>query len=248
MAFAPDGRSLVSGSYDGICRVWEVVSGKERRRFVGHQSLVWSVAFSPDGRKIASGSGDTTILLWDLLGLSRRANALIATRSDKELNALWAQLAEQNASRAFSALTAFLVTPDLSALFLTERLPPVPHDTPTRIRQLLADLDKDQFAARQTATKELEKLGARAEPAIRQALAERPSPEVRRRLESLMAKIGDPAGCPHNLQLFRAIEVLELLGSPDARKALERLADGSARSWLTQEAKASLGRLNKGGF
>ena len=33
VAFAPDGKELVTGGWDGILRVWDVASGKESRRF-----------------------------------------------------------------------------------------------------------------------------------------------------------------------------------------------------------------------
>jgi WD40 repeat protein len=68
LAFSPNGRTLATGAYDGSVRLWEVATGKERRRFVGHRAFVSGLAFSPDGRVLASGSWDTTVLLWDLTG------------------------------------------------------------------------------------------------------------------------------------------------------------------------------------
>jgi hypothetical protein len=40
----------------------------------------------------------------------------------------------------------------------------------------------------------------------------------------------------------RAIELLECLGTPEARALLERLAAGASGARLTQEAKAALDR------
>ncbi len=48
---------------------------------------------------------------------------------------------------------------------------------------------------------------------------------------------------PAQVQALRAVEVLEWVGTPEARKALERLAEGPAEAPLTKEARASLGRM-----
>ncbi|MBL8424565.1 MAG: pentapeptide repeat-containing protein [Candidatus Accumulibacter phosphatis] len=65
VAFSPDGRRLLSGSYDETLRLWDAETGQEIRSFTGHQGPVASVAFSPDGRRLLSGSKDQTLRLWD---------------------------------------------------------------------------------------------------------------------------------------------------------------------------------------
>lgn len=54
-----------------------------------------------------------------------------------------------------------------------------------KFHQWIADLDNDQFAVREKATRELEKLGETAQPALRKALEGHPKPEARKRLERL---------------------------------------------------------------
>ncbi|MDZ4840663.1 MAG: hypothetical protein SH859_00755 [Hyphomicrobium aestuarii] len=66
VAFAPDGRTVLSGSYDDTLRLWDFATGRELRTFTGHTDTVSSVAFAPDGRTALSGSFDTTLKLWDL--------------------------------------------------------------------------------------------------------------------------------------------------------------------------------------
>src|SRR5579872_6996770 len=63
VAYSPDGRYVVTGSFDHTLKVWEAASGKEIKSFggaAGHQNLVLSVAVSPDGTQIASGGSDNS--------------------------------------------------------------------------------------------------------------------------------------------------------------------------------------------
>jgi WD40 repeat protein/uncharacterized caspase-like protein len=81
VAFSSDGRYALSGSgnlqpehlkrklsglLDNTIALWDTVSGREIRIFVGHSNAVSSVAFSPNGRTALSGSYDTTVKLWDV--------------------------------------------------------------------------------------------------------------------------------------------------------------------------------------
>ena len=66
VAFSPDGRYALSGSWDKTMKLWEVSNGREIRTFQGHSWTVTSVAFSPDGSYALSGSGDNTMKLWEV--------------------------------------------------------------------------------------------------------------------------------------------------------------------------------------
>jgi predicted NACHT family NTPase len=66
VAFAPDGRTVLSGSWDHSLKLWDVASGRLLRSFDGHSDWVNSVAFAPDGRTVLSGSADGTLKLWDV--------------------------------------------------------------------------------------------------------------------------------------------------------------------------------------
>ena len=66
VAYSPDGRFIVSDSWDNTIRVWDATTGKTvAGPFQGHIYIVSSVAYSPDGRFIVSGSLDKTIGVWD---------------------------------------------------------------------------------------------------------------------------------------------------------------------------------------
>jgi WD40 repeat protein len=54
------------GSDDHICRIFEIKSGREVKRFSLHKNRVFSGTFSTDGRMVATGGGDgNEIYLWD---------------------------------------------------------------------------------------------------------------------------------------------------------------------------------------
>ena len=50
VAFSPDGTVIVTGSYDGTARTWEVATGRPLVTFTGHDKAIYGVAFSPTGR------------------------------------------------------------------------------------------------------------------------------------------------------------------------------------------------------
>ena len=63
--FSPDGKYMLTGSWDNTARLWDVQTGKEVRQFIGHTANIWTVEFSPDGRYVLTGSWDETSRLWD---------------------------------------------------------------------------------------------------------------------------------------------------------------------------------------
>lgn len=77
-AFSPDGGLLAfCGTKESGVILWDVVSGKEHRRYKGLSGNVNHVAFSPDGKQIAAGSaaagGSPTIGVWDVASGKKRA-------------------------------------------------------------------------------------------------------------------------------------------------------------------------------
>ncbi|RKU07683.1 hypothetical protein C6501_17325 [Candidatus Poribacteria bacterium] len=65
LVFSPDG-NLIASHIDGAIRIWDVNTGKEKKRFKGHKSAVTTVAFSPDNRTLVSASYDDTLRFWDI--------------------------------------------------------------------------------------------------------------------------------------------------------------------------------------
>ncbi len=59
------GLKLLTASYDNTARLWDVATGKQDRRFLGHTWWVWDAQFSPDEKKIVTVSQDGTSIVWD---------------------------------------------------------------------------------------------------------------------------------------------------------------------------------------
>jgi RNA polymerase sigma factor (sigma-70 family) len=66
VVFSPDGRALASVAQDGTMRVWDAVTGEERRHFQNGSAGFWSVAYSPDGKFLASGEGNNAVRIWEV--------------------------------------------------------------------------------------------------------------------------------------------------------------------------------------
>jgi WD40 repeat protein len=64
-ASSPDGNRLISGSWDGTAKMWNVASGQLLRTFDGHTGRVYGAEFLADVRKVATAGGDGTIRIWD---------------------------------------------------------------------------------------------------------------------------------------------------------------------------------------
>jgi len=72
VAFTPDGRSLITGSFDNTVRMWDVVGGAGRKT-LADSVMPFSVAVSSDGARIAAGFQDGAIRTWDGAGTPGRS-------------------------------------------------------------------------------------------------------------------------------------------------------------------------------
>jgi WD40 repeat protein len=245
LAFSPDGATLAwgGGTDDPTIHLTEVATGRERHALTGHFGPVRTLNFSADGTTLVSTSEDSTALAWDLTG--RRSGRVTPLAAPADLDVCWADLAGDDAGRAFQAIRRLTASPDLAVPLLARHLQPVaPADEP-RVARLIADLDSRQFEVRERASRELDRVGELAVGLCRKALAGQPTDEVRRRLEALLDKHAPPRGeypSAERRRILRSIEVLEWSESPAARPLLTRLAGGADGAYLTEQARAALRR------
>jgi RNA polymerase sigma factor (sigma-70 family) len=244
LRFTPDGRTLISAGHDGTIRFWDWDRGEERRRLTGHRGGILSLAVAADGKTLVSGSEDTTALVWPVPTFGNDHPAQAVALEARQTEDLWGDLAGTDALKAFQAIRTLRAAPGSTLPWLRERLHPVSSPDPAMLARRIAELDSDQFDVRKQAEEDLKKLGSLAHPALRRTLANRPSLQVQQRIEKLLEKqvTGQPL-TSEELRGLRAVEVLEQIGTPEARQVLEQLGQGAEGALLTREAKAAWQRL-----
>lgn len=244
MTFQPGNRFLMTSNWDGI-QLWDVVAGKvvatrkipeHIRSSTAQASYAGCFTFAADGR-LATGHPDGTILIWDMPLPASKPQRLEA----KELDALWIDLADADAAKAWRAVWRLSDAPQDALAFLRGRVKPYPTAPAETTGKLLVDLDSDSFEVREAAAKRLKELGLQAEPALRATLEAKPSLEQRKRIEPLLAALTDKPEklSPEDLRQMRALIVLEYIGTSEARRILEDMAQGPQSARLTRQAQSA---------
>jgi hypothetical protein len=241
LAVAPDGRTLATVRRDNTIQLWDLATGKELLHVPGHDVPVDSAAFSPDGRRLATGHRDSTILVWDLAAAYKRRTRPRRAEAG-ELETWWRQLAD-DAPEAHRAIWGLACAPTQAVPLLRDRLRPAAAWPADELQRLVRDLDSSDFQRREEASRRLTGFGEDAEPTLRKALANKPSAEVRRRLQRILAGPRLIAS-PDLLRSLRALQILEAIGDQPARRLIGKLAAGAPPSRLTREARAALERLS----
>jgi DNA-binding beta-propeller fold protein YncE len=242
VAVSPDGKRIATAGAEGNILLWDG-SGRQERSFTA-RGMVRALAFSADGKRLATAGADG-VIIWDLMRDEKPLPKDLKL-TEKELGTLWADLASDEGGKVYAATRLLRADLVRSVPFLQERLrSKVAGPDEKKIRQLIKDLDADDFNTRQSATKELEKLGRTAESLLRQALAGQPSLEVKRRVQQLLKPLDNPVLTAEQQRDVRAVRVLEQAGTAGARKLLEALSKESAGWWVTQEAKEAIARLTQ---
>lgn len=244
IAFSPNGRMIAAESSDGVVDVWETSTGQRRRQLLGHRSYQTTLAFAPDGVRLATGNRDATILIWDVFGLW---TGQAAPLTENDLPALWTRLREGDAEQACGVMARLMSNPSISAPFLKRHLLQRKNIETARLRTWIAHLDAESFEQREKASKELAKHLAAAEPLLQECLANKPSLEVRRRIEALLARLDSQPLSPETIRDLRALEVLEYFGRAALEDVSRQLAEGNHDPHIVTAARSACQRLKERG-
>lgn len=68
LAYSPDGSMLVSAGADGVIKIWDAGTLREKHALGGQPDWVMGLALSPDGKWLAAGRYDGTLGVYELAG------------------------------------------------------------------------------------------------------------------------------------------------------------------------------------
>jgi hypothetical protein len=246
LTFSPDGRSMAlalngnNGTATAV--VWELRTNKKRWE-AALPAAATALGFDPSGQTLVTACQDTTVLLWDVSGRSQTGKV----RDADDWAALVKQLGDDDLAKAFAAQRSLRAEGGLAVEALSKRLKPATGKalTDKELDELVKQLDDDDQDVRRAAFDKLQEQGKAAEMALRKGLQGDPSAEVKRSINALMDKLSQGGNSAEANEAARAVEVLEWIASPSARRLLETLSAGRAGAPMTLEAKAALARLGK---
>lgn len=235
LVFSADGRSVACYYSVGLGIGLRETATGERRTRIRISTHMGGCCFGADGRLLAVTNMPGPVEIWDLAGK-------LGSWHEKKSDDYWDALRGEAADRAYDSICVLKANPSEGIALLKQKMVSPTAPSAETIAGHIAELDSADFRKREQATKMLADVGEIILPQLREAL-KKASPEARERLTSLIAKA--EAMTSEKLRAIRCCEILEGIGSADAKALLAEWAKGPPAATLTREAVESLERLKR---
>jgi hypothetical protein len=196
-------------------------------------------AYDPTGKVIAVGGDDGVAEIWEVQVHRAKDEAV----RPEVVEGFWAAMAAADPAESYRATSALIRAPGLTVPFLEKHLKPAAPADDREFNRLIGELDDESFDVREKAERQLAAGRRQWEARMRAALAKGTPEEARTRLQRVLEGPDEVGTSPERVRELRAVQVLEAVGSDEARRLLHTLAGGAADAVLTREARAALDRL-----
>lgn len=241
---SPDGLLVARVTPTGAIRVLPVINNVNATRgayLEPGQGALTALAFTPDGKRLVSAGTNGTVLFWDVKP-AWKETLYTGQYQKAELPDRWHDLTG-NSATAFEVMARFAADPKTALAVFGEKLKPRPEPTKEDVAKWIEEIVKSK---RPHALDDLIEAGPAAHEAVRKAIADLPDNISTRYTREHLSKAlegTDRIATKAELRRLRVIEVLEWIGTAEARELIEPLAKGPADNIVTRHAKAALARL-----
>jgi hypothetical protein len=145
--------------------------------------------------------------------------------SENVLRIFWQQLADRDSAPAYRAIQELARQRQSAPWIAAQIINQFRSAEPEQVAELIDRLDAAKFEDRERATQTLIRLGSSVLPAVRSTLENAPSAESKRRLQRILEQTQESVGASGvELQVSRAVEALEVMGTDAALVELRKLA------------------------
>lgn len=245
LTFSGDGKLL--GGYVEDSRMllqWDIESKRLRRQVPIRQNDVQAMMLSKDGRLVATATEERISITNTTLDVSKLKPIDLAA---KELEQLWLDLAAKDFEKTDQAFQKLAAGKQTSLPFLQEKvlLVAVPKVDRTRMLQLIEDLGNTDFRTRERAQAEVAKYGEIAQLPLLKVIEKNKSVEAAIRAKELLARLRIVDLTPNRLRVQASLDLLEQLGTEQAKAVLSVIVRDSLIATIREKAKDALQRLKE---